>query len=373
MIHALHGLNIYGLYVDEEYTSKSKNYLYSINPFTWEIQDLVDNLSDYDCNEIGTVAALVRLKDSDDDLISNNSLTCSFATVMGEPLSQSNNKNEKDMFIYLINNTNSSSNIKKGKTNFEIDTNMNILAMFEYNRNNSACQFGNNNNNNLIALLGFTNNFNNNTISVGIIDINDGSLIDIIYTINDTLLLTYNVALLSQIAFSSNLCRFNVIMANIKDFYNKRAMMIINLANEYENYNYSIIKDNNDYDGILLVDSLWYSMIENQEMLVGLFEDQNSQKLEYIKQVTITNNNTKIELDLICNIKFNNQLYFPAIYGWTTSPYAYYKDYLFYIGNDENLDYIAFSMQITNNQSNCINLNFSYSIPNTNKLKALVA
>ena len=70
MIHALHGLNIYGLYVDEEYTSKSKNYLYSINPFTWEIQDLVDNLSDYDCNEIGTVAALVRLKDSDDDLIS---------------------------------------------------------------------------------------------------------------------------------------------------------------------------------------------------------------------------------------------------------------------------------------------------------------
>ena len=209
---------------------------------------------------------------------------------------------------------------------------MNILAMCEYDSsdlNDGGCPFASDYGYSkfILALLGFTNNFNNNTISIGMINIEDGSLIDIIYKINDTLFLTYNVVLESQIALSSNNCRFNMIAANIKDFYNKRAMIIVDLANE--SFKYTIIKDNNDYSGILLFDSRWYSNIDENEMLLALIEDQNSQKLKYIKQVEIIENNTRIELTVICNIKFNNQLYLPAIYGSTTTPYTFWKNYLF--------------------------------------------
>ena len=260
---------------------------------------------------------------------------------MGPSSSQLNNTNIDNMYIYILNPLNSSTPIIRGNTNFQYGTNMYIWDL--YISDNIKC-IGDNNNSTMVYIAILQSVQHQNCLMVASIDLNTGSMINIIMKItNKTLLSTYNLP--EKTAFSNEYCYVDILRGNKK-------LQTVLIHIDLINGDYVSIEDKSSKHIMYDIATIWYSNIDGtNDKLLTMFAGESGE-LSSIREVIINRNNgsNTIQYETICNIVNC------GVYDVGKSPFAYYDNYLFYLGQDYSGYLIAFTLEITNNNNSvCIN------------------
>ena len=367
-------------------------YLSKINPFNWSETQALTDLSSYDgfyINQWGSAMTSFSYINE-----TTNTVEYRVAIGMGPKTSNLNKTNGQNMFIYIIDPI--LDTIVKGQTNFEATTNMyitdlyaaNIKSNLNLNSSSKECFSNYNNNynsnsktnknsntNNGIILIGLLEYIDDNSLKIVTIDSETGDMIDILFEMNNnTILSKYNLP--GKSAFSSNNCKFDILRF---DKYTKSLLIDIDLKNN----NFTMFEES-DHGNLYYSPAIWYSNIaENnndddyngEDKFLALRGNSGSFKLSSIDEILMKNGS--LEFNTICQIKFNTKNGDIAVYGSGKSPFAFDKDYLFYLGLTQNLYQIAWTVQININDnatdSVCINGATSEAITNYQTLFAMNA
>ena len=242
-----------------------------------------------------------------------------------------------------------------------------------YNSNSKTNK--NSNTNNGIILIGLLEYIDDNSLKIVTIDSETGDMIDILFEMNNnTILSKYNLP--GKSAFSSNNCKFDILRF---DKYTKSLLIDIDLKNN----NFTMFEES-DHGNLYYSPAIWYSNIaENnndddyngEDKFLALRGNSGSFKLSSFDEILMKNGS--LEFNTICQIKFNTKNGDIAVYGSGKSPFAFDKDYLFYLGLTQNLYQIAWTVQININDnatdSLCINGATSEAITNYQTLFAMNA